>query len=237
MKNIVHRATDRGSANHGWLIANHSFSFGSYHDMDKVHFGALRVLNDDIIAGGCGFPTHPHDNMEIVTIPLKGALQHKDSTGGNGIIKAGDVQIMSAGTGVRHSEFNASETDEVNLFQCWLFPKLRNIAPRYDQRSFNEADRINQWQTVVSPIQSDDALWINQDARFLLSNITANHSLEYKNAFVGNGVYMIVINGAVKVQDILLGARDAIGIWDFEQINITATEHASILAIEVPMNY
>lgn len=235
MKNIIYRAADRGAANHGWLKAKHSFSFASYYDADKIHFGALRVVNDDIIAGGGGFPTHPHDNMEIVTIPLKGALQHKDSTGGNGIIKAGDVQIMSAGTGVRHSEFNASAIDEVNLFQCWLFPKEQNIVPRYDQRSFHETERLNKWQTVVSPLASDHALWINQDARFSLAHITAGQTLNYTNAFTGNGVYIMVINGTINLNNETLETRDAIGVWEADQFNITAVENAELLAIEVPM--
>jgi quercetin 2,3-dioxygenase len=235
MQMTIHRAGDRGAANHGWLNAKHSFSFASYHNPDKVHFGALRVLNDDIIAGGGGFPTHPHDNMEIVTIPLKGALQHKDSTGGQGIIQAGDVQIMSAGTGVQHSEFNASATDAVNLFQCWLFPKERNITPRYDQCSFDVDDRINKWQTVVSPIETDNALWINQDARFLLSKVTAGSILDYKNAFEGNGVYLMVINGTVTIGEQSFSNRDAVGIYEANSFSITADTDAELMAIEVPM--
>ena len=235
MQMTIHRAGDRGAANHGWLNAKHSFSFAGYHNPDKVHFGALRVLNDDIIAGGGGFPTHPHDNMEIVTIPLKGALQHKDSTGGQGIIQAGDVQIMSAGTGVQHSEFNASATDAVNLFQCWLFPKERNITPRYDQRSFDVDDRINKWQTVVSPIETDNALWINQDARFLLSKVTAGSILDYKNAFEGNGVYLMVINGTVTIGEQSFSNRDAVGIYEANSFSITADTDAELMAIEVPM--
>jgi quercetin 2,3-dioxygenase len=235
MKMTIHRADDRGAANHGWLNAKHSFSFAGYHNPDKVHFGALRVLNDDIIAGGGGFPTHPHDNMEIVTIPLKGALQHKDSTGGQGIIQAGDVQIMSAGTGVQHSEFNASATDAVNLFQCWLFPKERNITPRYEQRSFEVDDRINKWQTVVSPIETDNALWINQDARFLLSKVTAGSILDYKNAFEGNGVYLMVINGTVTIGEQSFSNRDAVGIYEANSFSITADTDAELMAIEVPM--
>jgi quercetin 2,3-dioxygenase len=235
MRMTIHRAGDRGAANHGWLNAKHSFSFAGYHNPDKVHFGALRVLNDDIIAGGGGFPTHPHDNMEIVTIPLKGALQHKDSTGGQGIIQAGDVQIMSAGTGVQHSEFNASATDEVNLFQCWLFPKERNITPRYDQRSYDAADRINKWQTVVSPVEADNALWINQDARFSLGKLTAGTTLEYNNAFEGNGVYLMVINGTVTVGEQTLSDRDAVGIAEADSFSITASTDAELMAIEVPM--
>lgn len=235
MRMTIHRAGDRGAANHGWLNAKHSFSFAGYHNPDKVHFGALRVLNDDIVAGGGGFPTHPHDNMEIVTIPLKGALQHKDSTGGQGIIQAGDVQIMSAGTGVQHSEFNASATEAVNLFQCWLFPKERNITPRYDQRSFDAADRINKWQAVVSPVEADNALWINQDAKFSLSKLTAGTTLDYKNAFEGNGVYLMVINGTVTVGEQSLSDRDAVGIAEADSFSITASTDAELMAIEVPM--
>jgi quercetin 2,3-dioxygenase len=235
MKTVIHRAAERGAANHGWLDAKHSFSFAGYHNPDKVHFGALRVLNDDIIAGGGGFPTHPHDNMEIVTIPLQGALQHKDSTGGEGIIEAGDVQIMSAGTGVRHSEFNASATEPVNLFQCWLFPKQANIKPRYDQRHFPVSERQGRWQVVVSPIEADNALWINQDARFLLTKIEAGQSLGYANAFSGNGVYVMVISGQVTIAGTALNRRDAIGVWEADGFDISATTDAELLAIEVPM--
>lgn len=236
MKSILHKAADRGSADYGWLKPNYYFSFSNYHNPEKVHFGLLRVLNDDFIAGGGKFPTHPHDNMEIVTIPFTGALHHKDSTGGEGIIKAGDVQIMNAGSGVQHSEANASDTEPVTLFQIWLFPKLRNITPRYDQRTFNTNDRINQWQVVVSPKEEDAALWINQDARFSLTKIEAGKTISYQNAFAGNGVYLVVINGSVKVDAISLGKRDALGIYDTNSFTVTASEDAELLAIEVPMN-
>ncbi len=235
MKTILHKAADRGTADYGWLHANYYFSFSQYHHPEKVHFGLLRVLNDDIIDGGGGFPTHPHDNMEIVTIPLSGALAHKDSTGGEGLIKAGDIQIMSAGTGVEHSEFNASKTESANLFQVWLFPKLRNITPRYDQRTFKIEDRLNQWQMVVSPLEEDKALWINQDARFSLTKIEAGKSISYNNGFSGNGVYLVVINGTVQVNENQLGKRDALGIWDTDHFTIIANETAELLAIEVPM--
>lgn len=235
MNTVLHKAADRGAADHGWLNAKHSFSFAGFYNPDKVHFGALRVLNDDIVAGGGGFPTHPHDNMEIVTIPLKGALQHKDSTGGEGIIEAGDVQIMSAGTGVRHSEFNASATEAVNLFQCWVFPKVENIKPRYDQRKFELADREGKWQIVVSPIEADNALWINQDARFLLTNIKAGNTQAYSNAFSGNGVYIMVIKGTVTINGTELNDRDALGVWEADSFDITAHTDAELLAIEVPM--
>lgn len=236
MKTIVQKASERGSGDYGWLKPNYYFSFGGYHNPKKVHFGLLRVLNDDFIAGGGKFQTHPHDNMEIVTIPLSGAIEHRDSTGGQGIIRAGDVQIMSAGSGVQHSEANASATDPVTLFQVWVFPKLNNITPRYDQRNFDVKERENKWQVVVSPREEDNALWINQDARFALSTLQAGKTLEYNTAFDGNGVYLVVVNGKVQVGDTVLDKRDAIGVYDTGSFSITASEDAELLAVEVPMN-
>ncbi len=236
MKTILHKASQRGTADYGWLKPNYYFSFAQYHHPEKMHFGLLRVLNDDFIGGGGMFPTHPHDNMEIVTIPFTGALEHKDSTGGHGVIQTGDIQIMSAGTGVQHSEANASKTEPVTLFQIWIFPKEQNIKPRYDQRNFDIKERTNQWQTVVSPIEKDSALWINQDARFSLTNLEAGKSLEYTNGFNGNGVYLVVINGSVSVNEILLNKRDALGIWDTNTFTVKASTDAELLAIEVPMN-
>ena len=236
MKLAVHKASERGRADHGWLKPNYYFSFSSYHNPEKVHFGLLRVLNDDFIAGGGSFPTHPHDNMEIVTIPFTGALKHKDSTGGQGVIRAGDVQIMSAGTGVQHSEANASPTDPVTLFQIWIFPKERNIKPRYDQRSFDLAERTNKWQFIVSPRDEDNGLWINQDARFALTKLEAGKALHYENAFTGNGVFLVVINGSVTLEEAKLGKRDAVGIENTEGFTVTADEDAELLAIEVPMH-
>lgn len=236
MKSILFKAADRGSADYGWLKPNYYFSFAQYHNPEKVHFGLLRVLNDDFVAGGGGFPTHPHDNMEIVTIPFSGALQHKDSTGGNGVIKAGDIQIMSAGSGVQHSEFNASATDPVTLFQVWVFPKERNIKPRYDQRNFDTNDRQNKWQTVVSPLDSDQALWINQDARFALTNLDAGKEISYSTAFKENGVFLVVINGSVLVDGKQLNKRDALGISETDSFSIAASADAELLAIEIPMN-
>lgn len=236
MKTILQRASERGSADHGWLKPNFYFSFAGYYNPEKVHFGLLRVLNDDFIEGGGKFHTHPHDNMEIVTIPLSGAVHHKDNTGGEGIIKAGDVQIMSAGSGVLHSEANASDEDLLNLFQVWIFPKVKNIKPRYDQRTFDVNERTNKWQVVVSPREEDKALWINQDARFALTKLEAGKTLTYENAFKGNGVYLVVVNGAVKVGNTLLNKRDSLGVYDTNSFSIEATEDAELLAIEVPMN-
>jgi redox-sensitive bicupin YhaK (pirin superfamily) len=236
MKTELYKASERGTADFGWLKPNYYFSFSQYYDPKKMHFGLLRVLNDDFVAGGGGFPAHPHDNMEIVTIPITGALQHKDSTGGQGIIKAGDVQIMSAGTGVQHSEFNASETEPVTLFQIWLFPKVKNITPRYDQRNFEITERINKWQTIVSPIEADKALWINQDARFSLTKLEAGKTLQYSNSFKNNGVFLVNINGTATIEDIILGKRDAAGISEAGGFAITASTETELLAIEVPMN-
>jgi redox-sensitive bicupin YhaK (pirin superfamily) len=236
MKSIIYKAGDRGTADHGWLKPAHYFSFGGYHNPEKVHFGLLRVLNDDFIAGGGAFPRHPHDNMEIITIPFNGALKHKDSTGGEGVIKAGDVQIMSAGSGIQHSEANESATEPVTLFQIWVFPKDRNITPRYDQRAFNEEDRNNKWQVIVSPRKEDEALWINQDARFSLANLKAGTEINYTNAFKGNGVFLVVINGSAEVDGKTLGKRDAIGVSEADNFIIKVSEDTELLAVEVPMN-
>lgn len=235
MKTIVQKSAERGTADYGWLKPNYYFSFSQYYNPHRIHFGLLRVLNDDYVAGGGGFPPHPHDNMEIVTIPLSGALQHKDSTGGQGIIRAGDIQIMSAGTGVQHSEFNASATEPVTLFQVWIFPKKKNIEPRYDQRSFDTAGRINQWQIIVSPRPEDNALWINQDARFSLSRLSPGSNLTYENAFSGNGIYAIVISGSADISGQTLHKRDAIGIWETDSFTVKAVEETELLIIEVPM--
>ena len=236
MKKLLFKASDRGSADYGWLKPNYYFSFSQYHNPAKVHFGLLRVLNDDYIAGGGSFPTHPHDNMEIVTIPFTGGLKHKDSTGGEGVIKAGDIQIMSAGTGVQHSEANESATEPVTLFQVWIFPKEKNIKPRYNQKTFDVNDRKNKWQTVVSPIEADNALWINQDARFSLTNLDAGKEIIYSNGFKNNGVFLVVINGAVTVDGQQLNKRDALGISESDSFTINALEDAELLAIEIPMN-
>jgi redox-sensitive bicupin YhaK (pirin superfamily) len=235
MKTILYPAKDRGHVNLGWLDSFHSFSFGQFHDPKKVHFGALRVVNDDSIAGGGGFGTHPHDNMEIVTIPLEGKLAHKDSTGNEGIISKGDVQIMSAGTGIRHSEYNASASEYAKLLQIWVFPKLKNIKPVYGQKSFDVKDRKNKWQVVVSPEASDNALNINQDARFSLVQLDEGKSISYQTKFKNSGVYLFVIDGEVKVNDTLLKQRDALGASELDQLKIEASKNADVLAIEIPM--
>ena len=229
-------ASERGHVNFGWLESHHSFSFGNWHNREKVHFGALRVLNDDTIKGGKGFDTHPHENMEIVTIPLKGALAHKDSTGADGIIYTGDVQIMSAGSGIRHSEYNASHYDPVTLLQIWIFPKQLGIKPRHDQRTFYPEGRKDQWQVVVSPRAEDHALWINQDARLALTHLSAGKTLTYTPAFPGNGVYIFLLEGSLEVDGHPLQPRDGIGLSEMETVTIrTDALAANVLAIEVPM--
>ncbi len=236
MKTILHQASTRGHANHGWLDSHHTFSFAGYHDPSRVHFGLLRVLNDDLVKGGMGFGQHPHDNMEIISIPLKGALEHRDNTGGHGIIRSGEIQIMSAGSGIAHSEKNASPTEQVSFLQIWVFPKERNISPRYDQKAFKPEERINQWQMIVSPEKGSNALWINQDSWFHLGNLRKGTTLDYVLKGKNHGVYVFVISGGVMVVGQLLNKRDGLGVTDTDRFNVIAESDAEILLMEVPMN-
>ena len=235
MNTILYPAGERGHVSLGWLDSFHSFSFGSYHDPKKIHFGALRVVNDDSIAGGGGFGAHPHDNMEIVTIPLEGKLSHKDSTGNEGIIRKGDVQIMSAGTGIRHSEYNASSTEYARLLQIWVFPKLKDIQPVYGQKTFDLKDRKNKWQVVVSPEPAEEGLNINQDARFSLADLELGKSIQYKMKWKNSGLYLFVIEGSVKTSGQSLSKRDALGISETDVVNIEAISDSQLLAIEIPL--
>ena len=235
MKTILHKAETRGHANHGWLASHHTFSFAGYQDPSRVHFGMLRVLNDDIVKGGMGFGRHPHDNMEIVSIPLRGALEHGDNTGGHGIIRSGEVQIMSAGSGIAHSEKNASSTEDVNFLQIWVFTKERNIQPRYDQKLFESKDRINKFQAVVSPEKNETSLWINQDAWFNLASLKKNSVTDYKLHDASHGIYAFIIEGNVTINGQPLNKRDGFGVWDTDSISITASDDAEVLLIEVPM--
>jgi redox-sensitive bicupin YhaK (pirin superfamily) len=235
MTNIFHPAPERGHVDFGWLDSHHSFSFGNWYNGEKVHFGALRVLNDDVVKGGNGFDSHPHDNMEIISIPLKGALAHKDSTGIEGILSTGDVQIMSAGSGIQHSEYNASHFDPVNFLQIWIFPKQLNIRPRHEKRSFDPAGRINRWQVVVSAAPGDGGLYIYQDARLALTRLDAGRNLGYQNAFEGNGVYLFVLNGSISISGTTLSKRDGLGVTNTDSFTIQALTDAEVLAIEVPM--
>lgn len=237
MQTIFHKADTRGHAHHGWLDSHHTFSFAGYYDESRMHFGALRVLNDDIVQGGRGFGTHPHHNMEIVSIPLKGALEHRDNTGRHEIIKTNDVQIMSAGSGIAHSEFNASKTDPVNFLQIWVFPKEKNIQPRYEQKTFKPEDRQNKIQTVVSPEKDNRAVFINQDAWFSLGSLKKNFTSNYKLKKSGNGVYFFVIEGEVTVGDQMLTTRDGLGVWDDGEVSVSAGRDSELLLMEVPMNF
>ncbi len=236
MKTILHQAESRGHANHGWLDSHHTFSFAGYYEPTRVHFGLLRVLNDDIVKGGMGFGQHPHDNMEIVSIPLHGALEHRDNTGGHAVIRSGEVQIMSAGSGIAHSEKNASSTEDVNFLQIWVFPKERNIKPRYDQKVFEKDARKNILQTVVSPEKENGALWINQDAWFTLTNLTKGASVDYAPHRTGSGVYVFVIDGDVTAGGQTLRRRDGLGITEFDNVTLRAERDSELLLIEVPMN-
>lgn len=235
MKAIVHSADTRGHADHGWLNAHHSFSFANYYNPERMNFGALRVLNDDIVSGGMGFGMHPHDNMEIITIPLKGDLEHKDSMGNVGRIKNGEIQVMSAGTGVFHSEYNPNKDRETNLLQIWLFPNKRNVDPRYDQISIEDYRKKNELYQVVSPDAEDQGSWIYQDAWFHLGDFDKGTTREYSLKKEGNGVYLFVIEGTVDVGGQKLGKRDAAGVWETDSVSITAGSDAEFLLMEVPM--
>lgn len=236
MKVILHKANSRGGADHGWLKSQHSFSFASYYNPEKMGFGLLRVLNDDQIAPGTGFGTHPHQDMEIVSIPLSGGLKHKDSEGNETIIKDGEVQLMSAGTGVQHSEYNSSESEDTNFLQIWVMPENKGIKPRYDQKVFPIADRQDKWQLVVSPMDTDEAgVKINQQAYFSLIDLNQDKSVDYQIRSTKNGVYFFLINGELDIEGNQLETRDALGVEDFKSLSIKAKTASRLLAIEVPM--
>jgi Pirin-related protein len=233
---IFHPANERGHADHGWLNAHHSFSFAGYHDPEKVHFGVLRVLNDDIVSGGMGFGKHPHDNMEIITIVLDGALEHKDSMGHTEALHPNEVQVMSAGSGITHSEYNHHRDKKLNLLQIWIFPNKRNVEPRYGQTVFDATERINKLQTLVSPIDKDDAgLKIHQDAWIYRTTLQAGQSLQHKMHSDKHGLYAFLIDGKVSVNGNELGKRDAVGLKHIDIADITAEIDSDVLLLEVPM--
>ena len=232
---VLHKAETRGHANHGWLNSHHTFSFANYYNPERMHFGVLRVLNDDIVRGGNGFGRHPHDNMEIISIPLEGDLEHQDSMGNIAVIKNGDIQVMSAGTGITHSEKNKSLSNEVKFLQIWVFPNKKNVEPRYDQLTLNAEDRKNKLQQILSPSQDDDGVWIHQDAWFHLGSLDEGNTQSYQLKKEGNGVYIFVISGEITVGDQKLNNRDGFGIWDVSEINILADTNAEVLVMEVPM--
>ena len=234
---VIHKSSTRGNANHGWLNAYHSFSFGSWYNPERVHFGTLRVLNDDTVAAGMGFGTHPHDNMEIITIPLEGDLAHKDSMGNAATIKTGDVQVMSAGTGIQHSEFNPNHDQHTKLFQIWLFPKFRNVVPRYQQITLDQSLQKNDFAQILSPNPDDEGVWIHQDAWFYLSDFDAGFSKKLALKKEGNGFYIMNIEGEIEISDSTLEKRDAIGIWSTHEIEIKANTNAKFLVMEIPMEH
>lgn len=236
MYKIIHRANERGHANHGWLDTWHTFSFADYYNPASMHFGVLRVLNDDSVAPGMGFGTHPHRDMEIISIPLEGDLEHRDSIGSHGVIRKGDVQVMSAGTGVEHSEFNHNKDKQVKVLQIWVFPRAKNLPPRYGQSYFDASERANKWQLIVSPNSEESETWINQDAWFQLACLDKGNQLDYTLKKTGNGVYLFVIEGAVEVGDDLLNKRDGIGITGEEKLIIKSSSDAELLLMELPMH-
>jgi quercetin 2,3-dioxygenase len=236
MKTILHKANTRGHANHGWLDSYHSFSFAGYYNPERIHFGALRVLNDDTVSGGMGFGAHPHDNMEIISIPTFGDLEHIDSMGNKQVIRQGDVQVMSAGTGIQHSEKNKNKEKEVKFFQIWVFPNKKNVEPRYDQQNFSDADKHNKLLTIVSPLgTSDGGVQIQQDAWFSLGKLDKLFSTTYNLRNKNNGVYAFVIEGDVSINGQLLYRRDGLAITNTEQLLIKAESETEILLMEVPL--
>lgn len=235
MKTILYPANERGHANHGWLNAYHSFSFANWYHPEKVNFGVLRVLNDDTIAPGMGFGTHPHDNMEIITIPLEGDLAHKDSMGNQSVIKHGEIQVMSAGTGIQHSEFNPNADKQTKLFQIWLFPNKQNVTPRYQQLSIHQPDLFNKWQQILSPNPEDDGVWIHQNAWFHLGKFNQMQEVSYTWKDANNGLYVMVVEGTTVVKSQILTKRDAIGIVGCNEIKFQVQDGTQLLLLEVPM--
>ena len=235
MNTVLHKAATRGEANHGWLKSKHTFSFANYYNPERMHFGVLRVLNDDFVEASKGFSRHSHDNMEIISIPLSGGLEHKDSMGNIGIIRKGDVQVMSAGTGVFHSEYNKNDDQPVQFLQIWIFPNQKNVKPRYDQITLNLDQSKNKWNQILSPNPEDEGVWIHQNAWFHIGEFNKTHTVDYTIKRKENGVYIFVLEGKIKVEDTVLEKRDGFGIWNTEKINIMAEKGAKVLLIDVPM--
>ncbi|MDR3667262.1 MAG: pirin family protein [Ignavibacteriaceae bacterium] len=238
MENMVfHKAETRGHEDHGWLNTYHNFSFAQYFAADRMQFGTLRVLNDDTVAAGSGFGRHPHNNMEIISIPLSGELEHKDSMNNTQVIKTGDIQVMSAGTGIFHSEFNRNKDKEVKFLQIWVIPNKIDVQPRYDQVTLDPSKRINQLQLIVSPNPQDEGVcWIYQDAWFYLGKIQNDRHVNYLVKRKSNGVFCFLLNGEMKIHNNLLQKRDAIGLWDLESIDIVSlSDDSEILVMDVPM--
>jgi redox-sensitive bicupin YhaK (pirin superfamily) len=235
MKTTLHKANSRGNANHGWLQSYHTFSFANYYNPERMNFGVLRVLNDDTVQAGMGFGTHPHRDMEIISIPLEGDLEHKDSMGNTTVIKNGDIQVMSAGTGVQHSEYNKNRDSLVKFLQIWVIPNKQGVTPRYDQITLNPADRKNKLQQILSPKPEDAGVWIHQNAWFLIGDLEAGFKTIYNLHKKGNGVYAFLLSGKMNIAGQELETRDGFGIWDTDSFEISATENSEVLFMEVPM--
>lgn len=235
LNSVLHKSETRGDANHGWLHSRHTFSFANYYDPDRVHFGMLRVLNDDIVEAGMGFGTHPHDNMEIISIPLEGDLEHKDSMGNISVIRHGDVQVMSAGSGITHSEYNKNKDKPVRFLQIWVFPNRNNVKPRYDQITLKITDRLNRFQQILSPDPDDEGVWIYQNAWFHIGKFEEGYSADYQLKAKGNGIYAFILSGDVMIGDQELNKRDGFGIWDVDKLTVKAITDAEFLLMEVPM--
>jgi redox-sensitive bicupin YhaK (pirin superfamily) len=232
---VLHKAETRGDADHGWLHSRHTFSFADYYDPERVHFGMLRVLNDDIVEAGMGFGTHPHDNMEIISIPLEGDLEHKDSMGNVSVIKHGDIQVLSAGTGITHSEYNRNKDRKVKFLQIWVYPNRKNVKPHYDQITLNVADRHNKLQQILSPSPDDPGVWIYQNAWFHIGQFDKGFSTDYNMKAKGNGVYAFILSGEVTIDNQELKSRDGFGIWDVDKFSVKANTDSELLLMEVPM--
>lgn len=236
MNKILHKANTRGHANHGWLNSYHTFSFASYHNPERMNFGVLRVLNDDTVAPGKGFGRHPHENMEIISIPLSGDLEHEDSIGNKAVIREGDVQIMSAGTGISHSEHNKNDDSEVKFLQIWIIPNKKQVEPRYDQVALKDLEKKNSFFQIVSPNAEDQGVWIHQDAWFHIGKFEENVETSYKIKKESNGLYVFVLEGEIEVEGQKLEKRDGFGLWDITKINLKSLTESNVLLMEVPMN-
>ncbi|MEN6456177.1 MAG: pirin family protein [Prolixibacteraceae bacterium] len=237
MKTVFHQANTRGHADHGWLNSYHTFSFANYYNPERIHFGALRVLNDDTVMAGRGFGKHPHDNMEIVSIPLAGDLEHKDSMDNHVVIREGDVQVMSAGTGIFHSEYNLNKDKEVRFLQIWIFPDRKNLTPRYDQISLRDVEKENEFYQILSPNPDDQGVWIYQQAWFHMGKFTENKIVEYQLKNKDNGVYVFVLEGKATVADLELGRRDGLGVSETSSLSFDIKSETQLLLMEVPMNF
>jgi len=233
---VVHKANTRGHANHGWLETHHTFSFANYYNPERMNFGVIRVLNDDQVAPGKGFGTHPHNNMEIISIPLEGDLEHKDSMGNLGVIKEGDIQAMSAGTGIMHSEYNKNYDQKVKFLQIWVVPKKKDVKPKYDQVSIKNLEKENSFYQVLSPNKEDQGVWIHQDAWFHIGEFDANKTTTYNLKKEENGIYAFVLEGEVAIEGQPLEKRDGFGIWDVNSINLKSNTKSKVLLMDVPMN-